>query len=312
MKQSVIAVFVAVLLLLTGCEASGEKPEYNTDTMRVSAILPHRDNGYWTFVAEGLMEADQRLPMDVKIYTPNLNYNVDQMTELIQQQIAAQVDALIVQGINDPKYIAALEKAKAQDIRVILVDTDLEDFAADLYVGTDNYNAGVEMGIHLVEVTGGKANVAIMSGAPGYPNLEERIRGIQDAVAGYPGIQLLRLEYNQYDALTVMEKYYLILRESPQIDTLVAVEGTSGQTLGQMPSSGFEHVLVFDDNEESLTGLRNQVFDGIMSQQNYQMGVICVEELYRWSTEGSFSAEKIYMPVEWLTADSLEEDSDGE
>ena len=307
MKRKMIAALLAAVLCLSGCGVAEQEPAYGVDTMRISAVLPHNDYGYWTIVANGLMDADQRLPVDVKVHLPDLNYNVALMTELIEQEIAAQVDGLIVQGINDPGYIAALEKAKAQGICVVLVDTDLADFQADLYVGTDNYAAGVKMGKRLVEVTGGKANVAILSGAPGYPNLEDRIQGIRDVVEAYPEVQILQVEYDQYDAMTVMEKYYLILRESPQVDTLLAVEGTGGQTLGQMTSTGFEHILVFDDTDESIRGLKTGIFDGIIGQQNYEMGVLCVEELYQWFTTGSFTQEKIYTDVEWVTKADLEE-----
>lgn len=307
MKKKAIAIFLAGLFFLSGCAQTGKTPGHRADTMRISVILPHHDYGYWTFVADGIRDAAQQLPVDVKIYMPDLNYNVELMTELILQQIAAQVDAIIVQGIDDPDYIAALESAKAEGICVVLVDTDLSSFAADLYVGTDNYDAGIQMGKRLVEVTGAHANVAILTGAPGYPNLEDRIRGIRDVAAQNPGIHLLRIEYDQYDAMTVMEKYYLILKENPEIDTLVAVEGTGGQTLGQLSSSEFRHILVFDTCEESVMGLKNGIFDGIICQQNYRMGVICIEELCSWSATGSFRQNKIYTSIDWLTTENLEE-----
>ena len=307
MKKKAIAVFLAGLLFLTGCGQNDNPSRPSVDTLRISAILPHRDDGYWMFVGEGIRDAAQRLPVDVKIYTPDLNYNVDLMTELILQQIAAQVDAIIVQGIDNPDYIDALEKAREAGICVILVDTDLNNFKADLYVGTDNYDAGIQMGNRLAEVTGGYANVAILSGDLGYPNLEERIQGIRDVSKKYPGIHILRIDYDQYDAMTVMEKYYLIQRENPEIDTLVGVEGTVGQTLGQMSNRGFSHILVFDDNEESVNGLKNGMFDGIICQQNYNMGVICIEELWNWSCEGIFQQDKIYTSVNWLTAENFEE-----
>ena len=311
MKQKFIVAVLLVTLLLTGCATSEKEPTQGVGTMRISAILPHNDYGYWTIVADGMREADKQLPVDVKIHLPDLNYNIAQMTELIEREIAAQVDALVVQGIEDPEYIAALEKAKAQGICVVLVDTDLTSFQADLYVGTDNYAAGLEMGNRLVEVTEGESNVVILSGSEGYPNLEERLQGIRDVVAAYPKIQIMRVEYDQYDAMTVMEKYYLVLRENPEIDTLVAIEGTGGQTLGQMASTAFDHVLVFDDTEESIKGLKNGVFDGIVGQQNYEMGKICVEELYRWFTGDSFDEEKIYTSVNWVTLESVEVANEG-
>lgn len=307
-----IALLLCALLLLSGCRSDQPAASYGAETMRISAILPHNDYGYWTTVANGLNDAAAQLPIDVKIHLPDLNYNVGMMTQLIEQQTAAQVDALVVQGIDDPDYIAALKNAQDQGTLVVLVDTDLSDFDADLYVGTDNYEAGLQMGKNLARVTERKANVAVLSGAPGYPNLEMRLQGICDAVEKYPGIQILRLEYDNYDAMTVMEKYYLIRRESPQIDTLVAIEGTGGQTLGQLGVSEFDHTLVFDYCDESLQGLKNGCFDGILGQQNYEMGVICAEELYRHFMTGSFSQEKIYTSVNWITVDNLEEETTDE
>lgn len=302
MKQKWMIFLLVLTVLLSGCAAAGREPEL---PMRISAILPHNDYGYWTIVADGMHDAGLRLPVDVKIHIPDLNYNVPQMTELIRQDTAAQVDALIVQGIEDEDYISALEEAKAQGIRVVLVDTNLPSFQADLYVGTDNYAAGMELGYRLIEATGGKAKVAVLSGSPQYPNLEERLQGIRDATASHRGIEILRVEYDHYDAMTVMEKYYMICRETPQIDTLVAIEGTGGQTLGQMSGVDFKHILVFDDMEETLSGLERGIFDGIIGQQKYEMGSICVEELYQWYTTGSFTSDHIYTSVNWITRDTL-------
>lgn len=311
-KKTAALLLLALLVLWSGCSRQDQASAPNTQTPRVAAILPHHDDGYWSFLGNGILDAAKNLPLDVKIYTPKLNYNVDLMTELILQQVAAQVDALIVQGIDDPGYIAALETAKAQGIRIVLVDTDLSGFQADLYVGTDNLEAGHQMGQRLIEVTGGSANVAILSGDVGYPNLEQRIQGIREAIQKFPGIRIRRIEYDKYDAMTVMEKYNDILKSSPEIDTLVGVEGTSGQTLSQLQKSGFRHILVFDANDESISGLKNGLFDGIMCQQNYHMGEVCIQELNQLFTGGSFSRDKIYTSVDWMTAEDLEVAADGE
>lgn len=313
MRKTAAALLLLVLLLLcVGCGRQYQASVHNMQTPRVSAILPHHDDGYWSFVGEGILDAAKNLPLDVKIDTPNLNYNVEQMTELILQQVAAQVDALIVQGIDDPEYIAALETARAQGIRVVLVDTDLSGFQADLYVGTDHLEAGRQMGKRLMEVTGGRANVAILSGDVGYPNLEQRIQGIREAIRNCPDIRILRIEYDKYDAMTVMEKYNDIRKSNPEIDTLVGVEGTSGQTLSQLKESGFRHILVFDANDESISGLKNGRFDGIMCQQNYHMGQVCIQQLNQLFTDGSFSQEKIYTSVDWMAREELEVAAHGE
>lgn len=282
--------------------------------MRISAILPHNDYGYWTAVAQQMEEAGAELPVDVKVYLPQLNYNIDQMTELIWQQTAAQVDAVIVQGIDDEGYRDALKQAQARGIQVVLVDTELPGFARDLYVGTDNYAAGVEMGRRLIGATGGSARVAVLSGAPGYPNLEQRLQGLRDAVKEAPDIQILRVEYDQYDAMTVMEKYHQILQESPEIDTLVCIEGTGAQTLGQLAGQErqFSHLLGFDMSAEAREGLESGLIDGLLLQENGLMGRRCVEELDRWRQTGAYSAPAIYTQTRWITAADLEEEEGNE
>ena len=92
----------------------------------------------------------------------------------------------------------------------------------------------------------------------------------------------------------------------------MGVEGTSGQTLSQLKTPGFRHILVFDANDESISGLKSGLFDGIMCQQNYHMGQICIQELNQLFTGGSFSQEKIYTSVDWMTPEDLEETAHGE
>lgn len=310
-KIFALAVAVLMALLLISCEKSKEEPYHkNTTTMRISAILPHNDFSYWSSVADGILEKADELPVDAKVYMPQLNYNIPQMTELIRQQTAAQVDAIIVQGIEDEEYLETLEKARKQGIQIVFVDTDIPEFADHLYVGTDNYQAGFEMGRRLIEVSGGCAKVAIISGAPEYPNLNLRIDGIRDAVAEEEEIQIQRVDYDYYDALTILELYHEISQESPDVDTLLCVEGTAAHTLGiaGYRTQIFENLIGFDDSVEALAGVRSGLIDGLIVQQNREMGKICVEELYRWKETGAYSSNMILTGVSWLTAEDLPEE----
>ena len=132
--------------------------------------------------------------------------------------------------------------------------------------------------------------------------------GLRDAVAGCPGIEIRRLEYNDYDSLTALEKYNQILREDPDVDTLICVEGTGGQTVGQMLSTAtcpLGNILVFDLSDETVMGVENGLIDGVMVQQQKEMGRIAVEEILRYLEQGAYSAKVIYTPVVFYTADQL-------
>lgn len=313
-KLCMLLAALAVLCAGAGCRQSAvsEKTSLlNTSTLRITAVLPHNDLGYWTSVAQGALDAAKSLPVHVKISLPSVNYSVPQMTELIKAATAARVDAILVQGVQDEEYIAALEAAVHQGIQVVFVDTDLPDFPAHLYVGTDNYQAGKLMGEKLVLATGGVGTVGVISGAEGYPNLDLRLQGIRDVLASEPQMSVKRVEYNQYDSMTVMEKYELLCDPALGIDTLACIEGTSAMTLGGMlgaRAESFGCIIGFDYSKESLAALQNGMVDGLVMQQTHEMGFRSVEECYRYATQGSYTQQTIYTGVTYITAEDLDEE----
>ena len=297
------------LLLFSFPLRNRRKQDTNRDWIRITAVLPHKDYGYWSIMGEGILAGGEEYGADVKIVIPRMNYDVAQMTGLIRQETAARVGALIVQGIEDKDYLEALGKAQAQGILIVLVDTDVEGIFPHLYVGTDNYAAGKKMGEAVAAATGGHGTVAVLSGAENYPNLEERYDGICKALEQYPDLTVACLEYDQYDSLRVMEKYQTIAREHPEVDTLVCIEGTSGQTLGTRltgETRKFSHILVFDLVDETIQGLRAGAFEGVMEQQQANMGRISVYEIIRYLEYGGKWERKILTDVNFVTPEDPE------
>lgn len=315
MKKRILAVLLAVVLLalpLAGCSKQDTDAQEQALPLRITAILPHEDQGYWTQLAQGLQtEAEQYENLDLKIRIPQMNYNIDQMTSLIRQEIAAQADAILVQGVDDEDYLAALQEANAAGIKVVLVDTDLETPFPHLYVGTNNYEAGRMLGRALIQETGGQANVMIMSGAEGYPNLDERIRGLEDEVANCPGIRIEGVRYDKYDSLTVLKEYQMIRGDYPSVDTLVGVEGTLCMALGPYLNQEESHIKVvlgFDHSTETDVGLGRGVITGVITQDNEGMGRQAVRALMQWLDTGELEQDCYYTATSYYTsADYLRE-----
>ena len=301
-----LGILILAVILLPGCGAF-DKREACYPVTRVSVILPHNDDGYWSLIQEGIEEAQAELGnqygIDIQIHIPQLNYNISQMTDILKQQVAAQVDIIAVQGNEDAQFRRVLEDARRQGIQVICVDTEIEDFPYDLYIGTDNYAAGKLMGKNLAELTGGKAKVAVISGEEGYSNLEQRLTGLCEELSKYPGIEVTGVSYNHYDGLTFMELYH---RLGGEADVLACIEGTGGQTLshtfaGKDPA--YSCVVGFD----AYTGVKSQVLAGVVKQDTNQMGRRLVEEIANYVVKGSYSSNRIYTDTCWLTAGNYDE-----
>lgn len=303
-KKSVAGILMLLVLccVLGGCKAG--IPVAGTDITRVTVILPHFDDGYWMLIEEGIEQSGEKLKkscgMDIKILKLQLNYNIPQMVELLKQQIAAKVDVLVVQGNEDEEYIDTLKEAWSEGIQIICVDTDIKSFPEHLYIGTDNYEAGKMLGEELINVTDGEANVALISGEPGFSNLEERLEGLQDAVKDYPKIHLGDVQYDDYDGLTVMKMYY---QNTEGADTIVFLEGTGGVTISsqfKQRDDQYEHILGFD----AFYGVISGAIDGIIKQDTNMMGEQVVEEIANFIRNGEYSSETVYTDTQWLTVEN--------
>lgn len=308
MKKRILAAFLAAALALAsaGCGAGKTETQEQNLPWRATAILPHSDQGYWTKLANGMQEeAAEYDGLNLKVRIPQMNYNIDQMAVLIRQETAAQADALLVQGIDDAGYLAALQEAAQAGVKVVLVDTDVETSLQHLYVGTDNYAAGRMLGQALIAETGGEANVMIMSGDEGYPNLDERIRGLRDEVADCEGIRIAGVKYDKYDSLNVLKQYQSILGNYPLVDTIVGVEGTLCMALGPYVNLEEPHmkvVLGFDRCAEADAGLDRGVITGVITQDNEEMGRQAIQMLMQWLETGRLEHSCYYTATGYFTS----------
>jgi len=156
--------------------------------------------------------------------------------------------------------------------------------------------------------------VAVLSGQPGYKNLDDRYTGLTEISQTYPGIQFVRLEYDNFDSLTVLNKVEQIKAENPEIDTLVCIEGTGGQAIGNYSTESlkkYKYILVFDYMQETLNGLENGTINGVVAQEPYQMGYMAVQNIAENTEEGNNVSYSTYTSIRWITKENLDEQVPG-
>ena len=277
-----------------------------SSVVRVSVILPHEDDIYWGIVKKGIEEHQgeaAKWNIDVRIEVPTLNYNVSQMTELVRKQIAENVDIIAVQGIQDEDYVKALNDAIDKGIQVVCLDTDVKGLPSHLYIGSDNYAAGKMIGEKLCVLMQGQGTVSIMSGDKGYPNLEERLRGIDDVFRNYPGISRKKVTYDHYDALTAVREY----EDLEPANALICLEGTgvhAFENIIDKSNSKFSYIIGFD----SSTRVTDGTITGYIKQDQYGIGEKLIEQLiYYQMHNGEFEGTQIFTKLTWVDASNYGE-----
>ena len=276
--------------------------------MRVAAIMPD-EKGHWKRIKNGLISGSEGLDVDIRLLYPHTYYDIPQMTEMVKSATAARVDAIIVQGTNDPAYLDALKAASEKGILIAFVDTDAPGFSQRLYVGTDNYSAGRFVAEKLVEIADGQSDVAVLMGSEGFPNLDIRLDGFRDGIAKDDNIRLLAVERTNFDSLMIIEKYRNIIKENPTVNTIVCLDGTGGtalgSTIGQSSTSSIK-IICFDMSTVIQTAIKNGIIDGSIVQSPVEMGEKTIQELYKCFTGQQSLPIAVYTDISFITADDLE------
>jgi len=135
----------------------------------------------------------------------------------LQNLIARDVDAILVNpgdvnGLND-----TLQEAIAQGIIVISVDQELE--TPGVYnVGIDQKEWAKTSAQWLAEKLGGQGDIVLIEGFPGHPANVARMSGVEEVLAEYPDISVVGQETGNWDEATGQQVMSNFLASFPALD----------------------------------------------------------------------------------------------
>jgi ribose transport system substrate-binding protein len=85
---------------------------------------------------------------------------------------------------------SALQAAVNAGVIVVTFDSDAPASGRMAYYGVDDTQAGMEVMRQLAKVMGGQGTVAVLTGNPAAVNLSNRVKGVREAAAEFPGITI--------------------------------------------------------------------------------------------------------------------------
>ncbi|WP_226036661.1 sugar-binding protein [Aquibacillus saliphilus] len=234
------------------------------------------DHDYWRLVGEGAKKAESTYEAIVEYVGPKRS-NPEEQLKLFDMAIKSKVDGIIVQALNDD-FTPMINKAVKEGIPVITVDTDAPESLRSAYIGTDNYKAGQLAGQALIEDTGGKAIVGIVTGGMDNAHHQHRLRleGFKDTIAQVEGIKVVALAESKLTRVKAEEKAYKMLTEHEDITAFYGTSSLDGMgivaaanTLNKLNDL---YVMTFDTLDENIQLLEKGDIDTIIGQQPFEMG----------------------------------------
>lgn len=154
------------------------------------ALVPkNTNNPFFDQAYAGCQKAEKELGGAVKcLYIgPGEHGGGDEEAQIVADLITKKVDGIAVSPANAAAMANALQGAKGANIPVLTWDSDLLPKDKELrlaYVGTHNYEIGVNIAKLVQQIKPKGGTICIQSGGAAAANHNERMQGIRDTLSG--------------------------------------------------------------------------------------------------------------------------------
>lgn len=246
--------------------------------------LGEGSNDFWTSVIEGARMGAKEYGVDLMVMAPETELEYEYQNELIEQAIAIQPDVIILAPLHYENNTAAARRIKEQGIKLVLLDSYLNEELQDCFVGTDNYQAGMEMGKWMSRYAEDAGEIAIVSHIKESSTAIEREQGVRAGLGAYED-RVTAVLYSNADYDVAYQEVKKLLEENPKITLLTGLNlhSTIGsaRAVQDMGMEGQVTIIGFDNVTEAIQLMTEGVIEGLVVQKPLNMGFLGVENAVR-------------------------------
>lgn len=180
------------------------------------------NNEYFVVMKNSLEDAAKDL--GAKVYIADAHHDVLKQVNDVEDMLQKGIDILLINPTDSVGIQPAVISAHQAGVTVVAVDAQAHG-PIDAFVGSENYDAGLQAGEYLAKYLNGKGKVAILDGIPVVPILE-RVRGFEDAMKKYPGIQIINRQNGKQERVTSLNVTENMLQSAPDLAGIFSVNDT--------------------------------------------------------------------------------------
>jgi ribose transport system substrate-binding protein len=259
----------------------------------------------------------------------------DEQVQIVMDLVTrGDVKGIGVSPSNAAAMAVALQAAKDAGIPVITWDSDLLPESQDLrvaYIGTHNYDIGVNLAKRAMEIKPEGGTVCIQSGGAAAANHNERMQGIRDTLAGVergtpPGERLTGQNgwteldgcplYTDDDFPKAVQQFEDIMIANPELDAFLptggfaqfvpdanraAVEPYKGKI-----ADGSLALVVADTLPTQIDQMREGFSAGQVGQRPFEMGYKVMQAFQQMADGGAAPADPTYTGLDVCTPETAD------
>ena len=292
------------LLAVSGCARE------QSSTKRL-AFITNNAADFWTIARKGTEKADAGLP-DVEVEFRLGDGTAAEQKRIVDDLLAKGVDGMAISPVDPANQTAMLNDASAQAL-VFTHDSDAPDSKRECYVGTDNVAAGRQAGELIKEALPQGGRIAIFVGKLDARNAQERLQGIKEAIAG-SGIEILGVRTDDTDQVRAKANVAEMLVSHPDLAALVGLWSYNGPAILNATRDagriGQVKIIAFDEDDETLTGVKSGAIVGTVVQQPYEFGyqsIVLLAKALAGDRSGIPANRQLFIPTRVIRQNNVDE-----
>jgi ribose transport system substrate-binding protein len=309
-------VSLTLLLTLSACQQTGTQTggggQATGQGGKKFAFVTNNASDFWTIARRGTEKADAELTdVTVEFRMPPDGTAADQK-RIIDDLLAKGIDGIAISPV-DPANQTQLINDTAKQALVFTQDSDAPQSERAAYVGTDNVAAGRQAGTLIKEAIPEGGKIMLFVGKSDARNAQERTQGIREALQG-SNIEIIDVRTDDTDRVRAKSNVSDTLVRYPEVKGLVGLWSYNGpaivNALKESGKTGQVKIVAFDEEDETLAGVRDGSIYATVVQQPYEFGYQAIKmmaQAARGDRSGIPTDKKVIVPTLVIKREGIEE-----
>ncbi|MDI3548516.1 MAG: ribose transport system substrate-binding protein [Halanaerobiales bacterium] len=309
MKKLVTLLLVTVLVFSMASMAFAEETKYpeKYKGIKVGITFMTTNNPFFVAMLDAVKEEVEG-KLGGTVIVSDGQFNVAKQIADVEDMIVQGIDLLLFNAVDSDAAEPAVVMAKEAGIPVVCLDVDAAG-PRDMFIGSDNYQAGVLDAEYTVKRLNGKGKVVIINGTP-VTSVRNRYKGFMDTIKNYPGIEIVAEQNGETNLTKSLEVTENVLQSQPEIDAIFGInDPTALGALAAVQAAGREDELFITGVDGSPDGVQ-AILDGTAmaataAQDPAKIGRLGVEYGIK-ILEGEEVPDYLPVPVKLITIENAE------
>jgi ribose transport system substrate-binding protein len=278
------ALTCACLLLIAACARPGDSTGAGGSAKNLRlAFVTNNASDFWTIARRGVEKSDADLnDLTVEFKIPSDGTAAEQK-RIVDDLLAKGIDGIAISPV-DPDNQTQMINDTARQALVVTQDSDAPTSQRAFYVGTDNVAAGRQAGGLIKEALPQGGKIMLFVGKLDARNAQERLQGIKEALQG-SNVEIIDVRTDDTDRVRAKSNVSDTLVRYPEVVALVGLWSYNGPAIvnavRESGKTGQVKIIAFDEEDETLAGVRDGTIYATVVQQPYEFGAQAIQLMHK-------------------------------